>query len=116
MFTDAWLTCSQVKPEGHLGAPGSHSTRALGMLGFSVHAAPSATVAAAANPKSQDRPTRLDMRTSQNRKLRTPPAPPGDNVGVIATAAWSAAGPDPPNPPASRNVVAAPARAATPSP
>src|SRR5215510_12514711 len=37
MFTDAALTCSQLKPEGHLGAFGSQSTRAFGTLGLSVH-------------------------------------------------------------------------------
>src|SRR5678815_4019816 len=103
MFTDAELTCSQVKPEGHLGAPGSHSTRALGTRSWTVHAAPNATAAAAANPRSHDRPARLDMRTSQNRSRRTPPAPSGDTVGVNVTATCSvAAGPDPPNPPESR--------------
>jgi hypothetical protein len=57
MFTDAELTCSQVKPDGHTGAFGSQSTRALGMFGLSVHAPPSASAATAAHATCAARAT-----------------------------------------------------------
>jgi hypothetical protein len=58
MRTDALSITSQVYPEGHLGASGSQTTRALGTLGLSVHAAPSASASPAARatiPPPRDR-------------------------------------------------------------
>src|SRR5499427_4842321 len=55
MFTDAELICSQVKPDGHLGAPGSHTTRAFGTLGLIEQAAPSASPATTANQTTDER-------------------------------------------------------------
>jgi hypothetical protein len=49
--TDACWIRSQLKPEGHLGAAGSQTTRAFGTLGFSEHAEASARAAANATMK-----------------------------------------------------------------
>jgi len=56
MVTDAELTCSQVRPDGHLGAFGSHSTRAVGTSVRTVQAAPSSSAAAMANDTTNERP------------------------------------------------------------
>jgi hypothetical protein len=49
IVTDALSICSQVKPVGHWAAFGSHKIRAVGMLGLSVHAAPSVSDATTAD-------------------------------------------------------------------
>src|SRR5436189_4884463 len=70
MFTDAELICSQVKPEGHLGAPGSHTTRAFGTSARMEHPPTSASRADSASAMDDDRRVCLNMRAS----LRTEPA------------------------------------------
>lgn len=60
--TEACSTVSHVNPDGHFGALGSHSTRAFGMLGLRVQAAPSASAIAAKKEMGKGKKDPFDVR------------------------------------------------------